>query len=152
MPGAGIEEMEGRVHRGGTGAIDMGGEAGRAPCIMLGRERLDRIVAAAAGRPVAAETGLDVMRDGLGHVYVEVSFKFPGCGGAEKVLLNAADSLEFFELMASSMTIAFLPSGGSAEKMFAIQLPKRERVELALGMIREGLAAGGGGGKGRPPA
>ena len=113
----------------------------KVPCIILEEERFDDIMKAVAGRPVSVETNLNILQDGLGHVFVDISLIFSQGGIEEKVLLYANESLEFFEALAQSSMLALSSphSEYSSSNVFMIQLPRSERTENALGIIRKGL-------------
>jgi hypothetical protein len=94
-----------------------------------------------AGKPVSVETNLNILQDGLGHVFVDVSLNFSQAGMVEKLLLYANDFIEFFEALAESSMFALSSPHSEYGKsnVFMIQLPKPERTINALEIIKKGL-------------
>ena len=56
-----------------------------------------------AGKPLSVDTNLNILQDGLGHVFVEMLLTFSHGGINEKILVNANENLEFFESLASNI-------------------------------------------------
>ena len=113
----------------------------KVPCIILEEKRFDDIMKIIAGKPVSVETNLNILQDGLGHVFVDMSLNFSQGNIVEKLLLYANDFFEFFEALAESSLLA-LSSPKSAygeSNVFMIQLPKQERAANALEIIKKGL-------------
>ena len=102
---------------------------------MVERERHARISSGMAG--AAVRTDLDIIQDGLGHAFVDVSLSTPGI--RETFLVDAGEALWFFEMLAGSGMLAAVPVGGG--DVFAVQLPRPERAKEALAMIRKALDA-----------
>lgn len=113
----------------------------KVPCIILEEKRFDGIMKSIAGRPVSVETNLNILQDGLGHVFVKVTMDFSQGGISEQVLLYANESLEFFEALAdnSMMALSSPHSQYGRSNVFMIQLPRAERTLHALEMIKKGL-------------
>lgn len=131
-----------RTHDGIT-TFDFDGR--QTPCIIFGEEEFDSIMQKVAGRALSIDTDLNILQDGLGHVFVEIVLAFSHGGFVEKILVNAGEHLGFFELLADTSILA-LSSPGSRfgrDSVFMIQLPRPERAANALDVIRRGLAAGG---------
>ncbi|MDE1765885.1 MAG: hypothetical protein KGI27_06375 [Thaumarchaeota archaeon] len=116
-------------------------EGKKVPCIIMEEKRFDEIIRAIAGKPVSVETNLNILQDGLGHVFVRMTLVFSQGQIEEKILLYANESLEFFEaLTATSMLAISSPhSEYGRSNVFMIQLPKPERTENALEIIKKGL-------------
>lgn len=116
-------------------------EGKKVPCIILGEKRFDEIMRAIAGKPVSVETNLNILQDGLGHVFVRMNLDFSQGDIAEKVLLYANESLEFFEALTETSMLALSSphSQYGSSNVFMIQLPRPERTENALEIIRKGL-------------
>ena len=113
----------------------------KVPCIILEEKKFENIMSKIAGKPVSVETNLNILQDGLGHVFVDVSLNFSQGNVVEKLLLYANDFFEFFEALAISSLLA-LSSPKSAygeSNVFMIQLPKQERAANALEIIKKGL-------------
>ena len=163
--GGGSDELaalRARAHRGvttidyGSGGGAAGGALRTVPCILVGPSLFARMVRTVAGKPFSIMTNMNIFRDGLGHVFVDLSLDFEGHGISESFLIDAAESYEFFDLLAETSVLAISPEGGSGaaggpagvHNVIMVQLPRPEKAAESLEMIREGLAAGGRGGGG----
>jgi hypothetical protein len=113
-------------------------EGKKVPCIKFEGKRFDYILNKVAGKPLSVDTNLNILQDGLGHVFVEMLLTFSHSGINEKVLVNANDNLEFFESLAKNTMLA-IASINHPDKIFMIQLPKPERTLEALEIIQNGL-------------
>lgn len=112
----------------------------KVPCIILPEQRYLEIMKEVAGKPVSVDTNLNILQDGLGHVFVEVALTFSLGNISEKFLLNANTSLKFFELLAKTSMLALSSSADTGnENIFMIQLPKPEKAVNALEIIKKGL-------------
>ena len=112
------------------------------PRIMLPDRRFDEIMAKIYGKPVSVNTNLNILQDGLGHVFVEVSLDFSYGDIHEEFLIYANEYLEFFESLAETTMLALSPpqhSEVNQDKIFMVQLPKPERAINALDIIKNGL-------------
>ena len=112
------------------------------PRIMLPDRRFDEIMAKIYGKPVSVNTNLNILQDGLGHVFVEVSLDFSYGDIHEEFLIYANEYLEFFESLADTTMLALSPpqhSEVNQDKIFMVQLPKPERAINALDIIKNGL-------------
>ena len=111
------------------------------PCIILDEKKYDEILSKIAGKPTSINTDLNILQDGLGHVFVEVLLTFSQGGIMEKILVNANTDLKFFESLVKTSMIA-LSSPKSVygkDNVFMIQLPKPEKAHDALEIIKKGL-------------
>jgi len=108
-------------------------------CIQFSQERFDKIIDCVAGKPLSVNTDLNILQDGLGHVFVEIYLKFSLGGLDEKILVNANEHLDFFQLL-SQNGILSIASKDNPGKVFMIQLPKPEKVLDALNIIIQGLS------------
>ena len=113
-------------------------EGKKVPCIGFEGRKFDDILNKVAGKPLSVDTNLNILQDGLGHVFVEILLTFSYGGINEKILINANENLEFFESLAKN-TILAITSVNHPEKIFMIQLPKPERTHEALEIIKNGL-------------
>lgn len=113
----------------------------KVPCIIFEEKKFDNIMKTVSGKPVSVETNLNILQDGLGHVFVEISLNFSYGGIGEKILLYANESIEFFESLASTSMLALSSphSEYGRSNVFMIQLPKPERAVNALEIIKSGL-------------
>ena len=109
---------------------------------MLPDRRFDEIMAKIYGKPVSVNTNLNILQDGLGHVFVEVSLDFSYGDIHEEFLIYANEYLKFFESLADTTMLALSPpqhSEVNQDKIFMVQLPKPERAVDALDIIKNGL-------------
>lgn len=113
-------------------------EGKKVPCIVLEKEKFDHIMKTIAGKPVSIETNLNILQDGLGHVFVRVTLQFSQGNIEEQFLIYANENVDFFEELAENSMIA-LSSLDSQSNVFMIQLPRPERAQNALDIIRKGL-------------
>ena len=113
-------------------------EGKQVPCIGFEGRKFDDILNKVAGKPLSVDTNLNILQDGLGHVFVEMLLTFSHGGINEKVLINANENIEFFESLAENTLLA-IASVDHPEKIFMIQLPKPERTQEAFEIIKNGL-------------
>ena len=112
------------------------------PRIILDDRKFDDIMSKIQGKPVSVNTNLNILQDGLGHVFVEIMLDFSYGEIHEEFLVYANESLEFFESLANTTILALSPPNYSAvnqDKIFMVQLPKPERAIDALDIIKNGL-------------
>ena len=114
-------------------------EGKQVPCIGFEGRKFDDMLNKVAGKPLSVDTNLNILQDGLGHVFVEMLLTFSHGGINEKILVNANEHLEFFESLAKNTMLA-IASVDHPEKIFMIQLPKPEKTYEALEIIKNGLA------------
>jgi len=135
LAGNELEEMLNKSHRD-LSVEDFEGK--KVPCIGFEGRKFDDILTKVAGKPLSVDTNLNILQDGLGHVFVEMLLTFSHGGINEKVLINASQNLEFFESLAENTMLA-IASVNHPEKIFMIQLPKPERTREAFEIIKNGL-------------
>ena len=113
----------------------------KVPCIIFDEKRFDDIMKTISGKPTSVETNLNILQDGLGHVFVEILLNFSQVGISEKLVIYANESFEFFEALAQSSMLALSSphSEYGRSNVFMIQLPKPERAVNALEIIKNGL-------------
>ena len=113
----------------------------KVPCIIIEENKYDELISQIAGKPVSINTDLNIMQDGLGHVFVEIVLTFSQGGTTEKILINANKHLDFFESLANSSMLALSSpkSHYGKENVFMIQLPRPEKAKDALIIILQGL-------------
>jgi hypothetical protein len=116
-------------------------EGKKIPCIILNEKKFDNIIKTIAGKPVSVETNLNILQDGLGHVFVRVTLQFSQTDIEEKFLIYANENVEFFEALAETTMLALSSptSQYGSSNVFMIQLPKPERTQNTLEIIRKGL-------------
>tara|TARA_A100001037_G_scaffold32243_1_gene25317 strand:+ start:27 stop:464 length:438 start_codon:yes stop_codon:yes gene_type:complete len=108
------------------------------PCIGFQGQKFDDMLNKVSGKPLSVDTNLNILQDGLGHVFVEMILTFSHGGINEKILVNANENIEFFESLAENTMLA-IASVDHPEKIFMIQLPKPERTREAFEIIKNGL-------------
>ena len=113
------------------------------PRIILTDRKFDDIMLKVQGKPVSVNTNLNILQDGLGHVFVEIMLDFSHGEIHEEFLIYANESLEFFESLANTTMFALSPPGYSEvnqDKIFMVQLPKPEKAVEAIDIIKNGLS------------
>ncbi len=127
-----------QVHDGVT-TFDFDGK--QVPCIVLDEKKFDEMMKNVAGKPLAINTDLNILHDGLGHVFVEVTLTFSQGGFVEKFLINANKDLLFFQCLAKTSMLALSSpkSTYGKDNVFMVQLPRPEKAENALDVIVKAL-------------
>ena len=118
-------------------------EGRQTPCIELDAKRYDGIMSKIAGQPVSVSTDLNILQDGLGHAFVEVTLAFSRGNIVEKFLVNAETDLGFFVALAETSMLALSSpkSRHGRDNVFMIQLPKPEKAKDALETIQNALVS-----------
>jgi len=132
-----MKQMLERTHKD-LDIFDFNGK--NVPRIMLPDRRFDEIMEKIYGKPVSVNTNLNILQDGIGNVFVEVSLDFSYGDIHEEFLIYANESLEFFESLADTTMLALSPPQHSEvhqDKIFMVQLPKPERAINALDIIKK---------------
>lgn len=116
-------------------------EGNDVPCIILEEKKYDDIISNVAGKSLSINTDLNILQDGLGHVFVEIVLTFSQGGIVEKIMINANNHLEFFQSLAktSMLSLSSPKSNYGKDNVFMIQLPRREKAQDALLIIENGL-------------
>ena len=113
------------------------------PRIILTDRKFDDMMSKIQGKAVSVNTNLNILQDGLGHVFVEIMLDFSYGEIHEEFLIYANESLEFFESLASTTMFALSPPSYSEvnqDKVFMVQLPKPEKAIEAIDIIKNGLS------------
>ena len=133
-----LKKLSERVHENVT-TFDFDGKD--VPCIILGEIKYDELISKVAGAALSIDTDLNILQDGLGHVFVEIVLRFSQGGIVEKILINANNDLSFFEALAKTAMLAISSpkSHYGKDNVFMIQLPRPEKAENALEIIKHGL-------------
>ena len=133
-----LKKLLQQVHNGIT-IFDFDGKS--VPCIILEERKYDELLSKVAGKSLSIDTDLNILQDGKGHVFVEVTFTFSRGGIVEKILVNANKDIMFFQSLAktSMLAISSPKSSYGKDNVFMIQLPKPEKAEDALKIIERGL-------------
>lgn len=133
-----LKEFLDRVHPGIT-TFDF--EGNETPCIELEEKRYDEILSKVAGQPLSINTDLNILQDGLGNAFVEVTLTFSTGNITETFLVNAKTHLVFFQSLAKTSMLALTSpkSNFGKDKVFMIQLPRPEKAQDALEIIKNAL-------------
>ena len=133
-----LTKLLGRVHEGIT-TFDFDGR--EVPCIVIDETRYDQLLSRIAGQPLSVDTDLNILQDGLGHVFVEAVLGFSKGGMVERFLVNAATDLAFFESLAKNTMLALSSpkSRYGKDNVFMIQLPNPAKAQDALEIIKKAL-------------
>ena len=136
-----LKKLLARVHEGIT-TFDFNEK--KVPCIIFDEGKYDEIIRKVMGKPLSVNTDLNILQDGLGHVFVEIVLTFSQGGFVEKILVNANESLSFFESLANTgmISISSPHSNYGKDNVFMIQLPRPDKAQGALDIIKKGLASG----------
>jgi hypothetical protein len=135
-----MEKLLARVYKE-IDVFDFNGK--NVPRIILDDRKFDDIMSKIQGKPVSVNTNLNILQDGLGHVFVEITLDFSYGEIHEEFLVYANESLEFFECLANTTMLALSPPNYSEvnqDKIFMVQLPKPEKAIEAIDIIKNGLS------------
>ena len=135
-----MEKLLERVHKD-IDVFDFNGK--NVPMIILGDRKFDDIMSKIQGKAVSVNTNLNILQDGLGHVFVEITLDFSHGEIHEEFLVYANESLEFFESLANTTMFALSPPNYSEvnqDKIFMVQLPKPDKATEAIHIIKNGLS------------
>jgi len=127
-----------QVHDGIT-TFDFDGK--ETPCIIIEEKKYDETLSKIAGKSLSINTDLNILQDGLGNVFVEVVLTFSKEEIVEKFIINAKTNLGFFESLAKTSMIALSSpkSNYGKDNVFMIQLPRPEKAQDALDIIKNAL-------------
>lgn len=133
-----LKKLLQKVHSGIT-LFDFDGK--EVPCILFDPEKYDELLSDIARRPLSINTDLNILQDGLGHVFVEVVLTFSASETVEKILVNANKDIQFFQALAKTSMLAISAPNSiyGKDNVFMIQLPKQEKAQSALEIIEKGL-------------
>jgi len=127
-----------QVHDGIT-TFDFDGK--ETPCIVIEEKKYDETLSKIAGKSLSINTDLNILQDGLGNVFVEVVLTFSKEDIVEKFIINAKTDLAFFESLAKTSMLALSSpkSNYGKDNVFMIQLPRPEKAQDALDIIKNAL-------------
>ena len=135
-----MEKLLERVYKD-IDTFDFNGQ--NVPRIILTDRKFDDIMSRIQGKPISVNTNLNILQDGLGHVFVEILLDFSYGEIHEEFLIYANESIEFFESLARATMFALSPPNYSEvnqDKIFMVQLPKPEKAVEAIDIIKNGLS------------
>ena len=127
-----------QVH-GGITTFDFDGK--ETPCIVIEEKKYDETLSKVAGQSLSINTDLNILQDGLGNVFVELVLTFSKADIVEKFIINAKTDLGFFESLAKTSMLALSSpkSNYGKDNVFMIQLPRPEKAQDALDIIKNAL-------------
>ena len=135
-----MEKLLERVYKD-IDTFDFNGQ--NVPRIILTDRKFDDIMSRIQGKPISVNTNLNILQDGLGHVFVEILLDFSYGEIHEEFLIYANESIDFFESLAKTTMFALSPPNYSEvnqDKIFMVQLPKPEKAVEAIDIINNGLS------------
>jgi len=135
-----MEKLLERVYKD-IDTFDFNGQ--NVPRIILTDRKFDDIMSKIHGKPISVNTNLNILQDGLGHVFVEILLDFSYGEIHEEFLIYANESIDFFESLAKTTMFALSPPNYSEvnqDKIFMVQLPKPEKAVEAIDIIKNGLS------------
>ena len=133
-----LKKLLEQVHTG-ISTFDFDGK--ETPCIIIEGKKYDEMLSKVAGESLSINTDLNILQDGLGNVFVEVTLIFSKGNITEKFLVNAKKNLAFFESLAKTSMLALSSpkSNYGRDNVFMIQLPRPEKAQDALEIIQNAL-------------
>ena len=135
-----MEKLLERVYKD-IDTFDFNGQ--NVPRIILTDRKFDDIMSRIQGKPISVNTNLNILQDGLGHVFIEILLDFSYGEIHEEFLIYANESIDFFESLAKTTMFALSPPNYSEvnqDKIFMVQLPKPEKAVEAIDIIKNGLS------------
>ncbi|MDI1495208.1 MAG: hypothetical protein K8823_514 [Cenarchaeum symbiont of Oopsacas minuta] len=127
-----LESLRARMHDD----LELISEKVGYPCIITENDLFGRFVSEYESGSLVVNVDLDILRDGLGNVFVNVKFSTNDVN--ESFLIDAVKHMWFFETLADS-TIVGIRAKNVDGKIFAVQLPKPDAAKEALEKIRDGI-------------
>ena len=133
-----LQKLLDQVHPGIT-TFDFDGN--ETPCIELDGKKYDEILSKVTGQSLSINTDLNILQDGLGNAFVEVTLTFSKGDIVETFLVNAKTDLAFFQALAKTSMLALSSpkSNYGKDNVFMIQLPRPEKAQDALEIIQTAL-------------
>jgi hypothetical protein len=130
-----LDDFLSNLHRDGVTLIDYDGK--KVPCIIINDQKYKEIKAL-SGEGVIIDTLLNIFYDEK-DVFVDIQLTFTDQGKTEYFLVHANNLLVFFSSLEESLMLG-LCSLESHDNVFFIQLPKKEKIEYALKIIKEHIS------------
>ena len=133
-----LKQFLDRVH---TGITTFDFEGNETPCIELDEKKYDEMLSKVAGQSLSINTDLNILQDGLGNAFVEIVLTFSKGNITETFLVNVKTHLAFFESLARTSMLALTSpkSNYGKDNVFMIQLPRPEKAQDALEIIKNAL-------------
>jgi hypothetical protein len=136
-----IDELNNLLEQVHVGITTFDFDGKETPCIIIEEKKYDETLSKIAGKSLSINTDLNILQDGLGNVFVEVVLTFSKDEIVEKFIINAKTDLGFFESLAKTSMIALSSpkSNYGKDNVFMIQLPRPEKAQDALDIIKNAL-------------
>ena len=133
-----LKQFLDRVHHGIT-TFDF--EGNETPCIELDEKKYDEMLSKVAGQSLSINTDLNILQDGLGNAFVEVTLTFSKGNITETFLSKCKNSSCFFSISCKNIHACpyFPKSNYGKDNVFMIQLPRPEKAQDALEIIENAL-------------
>lgn len=126
------------IHEEGFGLINY--QNNNIPCIYVKREMYDNILKKTYGKKYVVEVLLNIFYNGK-YMFVDIMLDFMNLGLEENFLMNVRN-IEFFEFLYQHSLISIIPIeylGNSSSDIFLIQLPKKDKINNALDIIKSNM-------------
>jgi hypothetical protein len=108
------------------------------PVLYIDNIFFEQILNFSYNQRASIDTNLNIYDDGY-HVFVDITLKFLNAGKVETFLLYANDSLEFFQVLATTGIYGLTSKENQSSNVFFVQLPKKEKAEDAYDIIKDKL-------------
>jgi len=126
------------LHEEGFGLIDY--QNNKIPCIYVKREIYVNILKKTSGKKYVVEVLLNIFYNGK-YMFVDIMLDFMNLGLEENFLMNVKN-IEFFEFLYQHGLLSIIPIqylGNSSSDIFLIQLPKKDKINNALDIIKSNM-------------
>jgi hypothetical protein len=136
------DELKKLIDKSHKGITSFNFDSKETACIIIDEKKYDSIMKKIDGVPFSVRSDLNILQDGLGHVFVETVLTFSVGDIIEKFLINANENFRFFDSLAKNPIIVMASSQPENGKFIAIQLPRPEKASEALFIIQSALNKG----------
>ena len=126
------------LHEEGFGLINY--QNHKIPCIYVKREIYDNILKKTYGKKYVVEVLLNIFYNGK-YMFVDIMLDFMNLGLEENFLMDVRN-IEFFEFLYQHCLLSIIPIqylGNSSSDIFLIQLPKKDKINNALDIIKSNM-------------
>lgn len=131
-----LEDFIENTHKLGYTLVDYNDV--KIPVLYIDDAIFEQILSMSYSQKVSIDTNLNIYDDGE-HVFVDMNLKFFETGLEQNYLLYANETIDFFSNLAIAGMMGLAPSNKMQNNIFFIQLPKKDRAEIAYEMIKEKL-------------
>ena len=126
------------LHEEGFGLINY--QNHKIPCIYVKREIYDNLLKKTYGKKYVVEVLLNIFYNGK-YMFVDIMLDFMNLGLEENFLMDVRN-IEFFEFLYQHCLLSIIPIqylGNSSSDIFLIQLPKKDKINNALDIIKSNM-------------